>query len=170
MTSLSSNLAPVTKPDILPDTDAGSLLTLLFAGALATVAFDIFGQGISPAFGLAKLAPDGLTNGTLNALFGSAPKGAGDLMHYATGMLAYPLGWFLIARPIWKAVMPRLHWVLSAAAYGVALWIFALYGVAHFVAGMKPFLGFTGITWVALWGHIIFALVVAWGTETRRVT
>lgn len=37
-----------------------TLFTLLSAGALATVAFDTFGQAISPLFGYAKLAPVGL--------------------------------------------------------------------------------------------------------------
>lgn len=153
----------------LPTISATTLLTLLFAGSLATVAFDAFGQALAPAFGFAKLAPVGLAKGTLNAVFGVAPKGLGELLHYATGMLAYPLGWFLIARPIWQAIAPRLHWLVPAAVYGVVLWIFALYVMAHLVVGMKPFLGFTGITWVALWGHVVFALVAAFVTETRRV-
>ena len=47
--------------------------------------------------------------------------------------------------------------------------VFARYGIAHLVAGMKPFLGFTGITWVALWGHVVYALVAAAVLETRGV-
>jgi hypothetical protein len=46
-------------------------------------------------------------------------------------------------------------------AYGVALWIFALYIMAHLIAGNPAFLGFTGITWVALAGHVLFAVVAA---------
>ena len=45
--------------------------------------------------------------------------------------------------------------------YGVLLWVFALYVMAHLIAGNPPFLGFTGITWVALVGHVLFALVAA---------
>ncbi|UWQ18593.1 hypothetical protein [Jannaschia sp. M317] len=135
--------------------------TLLIAGALATIAFDLFGQGLSPLFGFAKLAPVGLAQGTLKAVFGAAPSGAGDTLHILTGMVAYPLGYFLVARPIAARVTPRLHWSLVSVAYGVGLWIFALYFVAHLVAGNAPFLGFTGITWVALWGHILFAVVAA---------
>jgi hypothetical protein len=40
--------------------------------------------------------------------------------------------------------------------------------MAHLVAGNKPFLGWGGITWVALWGHIIYALVAGWVVESRR--
>ena len=52
--------------------------------------------------------------------------------------------------------------------YGVVLWVFALYVMAHLVAGNSAFLGWGGITWVALWGHIIYGLVVAWVAESRR--
>jgi hypothetical protein len=142
-----------------------SIFQILTAGALATIAFDLFGQGLAPLFGFAKLAPVGLASGTLNAVFGTSPKGAADAMHIMTGLLAYPLGYLLVARPIAQKVLPSLHWSVVSVAYGIGLWVFALYGVAHLVAGLKPFLGFTGITWVALWGHILFAVVAAWVLE-----
>lgn len=144
-----------------------TLFTLLSAGALATVAFDTFGQALSPLFGYAKLAPVGLANSTLKTVFGAAPSGAAYLLHMLTGVVFYTLGYFLIARPVQKAVLPQLHWSVTATVYGVALWIFALYIMAHLVAGMPAFLGFRGITWVALWGHIVFALVAAAVIETR---
>ena len=136
------------------------ILTYLTAGAFATLAFDLFGQGLSPLLGYAKLAPVGLASSTLKTVFGSIPKGSGDILHILTGLIAYPLGWLLIARPVWLKLAPWMHWSIPAAAYGVALWVFALYGMAHLVAGMKPFLGWGGITYVALWGHVIYALVM----------
>ena len=141
--------------------------TLLSAGALATIAFDAFGQGLSPLLGYAKLAPVGLAGSTLKQVFGANPAGAAYLLHVLTGLVFYTLGYFLIARPLQRVVLPRLHWSLTAVAYGVALWVFALYIMAHLVAGMPPFLGFTGITWVALWGHVLFALVAATVIEAQ---
>ncbi|MEP4248224.1 hypothetical protein [Tateyamaria sp.] len=134
---------------------------VLAAGAFATIAFDAFGKGLAPLFGYAKLAPVGLASSTLKSVFGASPKGAADLLHAITGLVFYAVGYFAIARPIQLAIMPRLPWVVTAAAYGVALWVFALYIMAHLVAGMPAFLGWTGITWVALWGHIVYALVAA---------
>lgn len=144
-----------------------TIFTLLSAGALATVAFDAFGQAISPLFGYAKLAPVGLAGATLKQVFGANPAGAAYLLHIVTGLVFYTLGYFLIARPVQRMVLPSLHWSVTAAVYGVALWVFALYVMAHLVAGMPAFLGFTGITWVALWGHVVFALVAAAVIETR---
>ena len=145
----------------MTDTLPRTLWTLLTAGAFATIAFDLFGQGLSPLAGFAKLAPVGLAQATLTTVFGSVPKGAADTMHILTGLILYPLGYFLIARPLAARLTPWLHWSLVSVAYGVGLWIFALYFVAHLIAGNPPFLGFTGITWVALWGHILFAVVAA---------
>jgi hypothetical protein len=139
--------------------------TILLAGALGTVAFDLFGQGLSPAFGFAKLAPVGLATATLKSVFGSIPKGAGDILHILTGMFVYTLGYLLVARPIQQKIIPSLHWSITATAYGIGLWVFALYFVAHLIGGSAPFLGFKGITWVALWGHILYALVAVYIIE-----
>ena len=143
------------------------LFTLLSAGALATIAFDAFGQGLSPLLGYAKLAPVGLASATLKTVFGASPSGAAHLLHALTGVIFYTAGYFAIARPVQRAVLPSLHWTVTAAVYGVALWVFALFVMAHLVAGMPAFLGFTGITWVALWGHVLFALVAAWVIEAH---
>jgi hypothetical protein len=141
--------------------------TVIAAGALATIAFDTFGQAISPLLGYAKLAPIGLAGASLKALFGANPPGAAYLLHTLTGLVFYAVGWFAIARPLQLAIAPRLHWAVTAIAYGVVLWVFALYVMAHLMTGNKPFLGWTGITWVALWGHIIYALVAAAVMETK---
>lgn len=146
-----------------------TVYTILAAGALGTVAFDAFGQGLAPLLGFAKLAPVGLAGATIKSVFGATPAGSAYLLHVFTGLFAYTLGYFLIARPVQQRILPSLPWLLTAVAYGVGLWVFALYGVAHFVAGMKPFLGFTGITWVALWGHILFAVVAAWVMEAQGI-
>ncbi len=144
-----------------------TIFTIMAAGAFATIAFDTFGQALSPLFGYAKLAPVGLAGATLKSVFGAAPSGAGYLLHSLTGLIFYVIGYYAIARPVQRAVLPQLHWGVTAVVYGIALWAFALYGMAHLVAGMKPFLGFTGITWVALWGHVVYAVVAAAVLELR---
>ena len=47
------------------------------------------------------------------------------------------------------------------AGYGAALLVFALHVVAHPAAGNPAFLGRGGITWVALWGHVLLGAIVA---------
>ncbi|MEM6678425.1 MAG: hypothetical protein AAF675_11210 [Pseudomonadota bacterium] len=155
----------------LPALDIATLGAVLTAGAFATIAFDLFGQMISPLlsalqplFG-AKLAPVGLANGVIAAVTGLEGKtissnGLGYGLHVVTGLLAYPTG-YLVLRTVANQIAPALPWWALAVGYGVALWVLALFVMAHLVVGMPAFLGFTGITWVALWGHILFALVAA---------
>lgn len=145
----------------LPRLDAASLWTMLLAGAVATAAFDLFGQSLSPMLGFANLAPVPLANNVIQVLFGETYTPGAHVLHYLAGLVAYPLGWMLIARPLAARMAPGLTWWLAAALYGVVLWVFALYVMAHLVAGHPPFLAFTGITWVALVGHVIFALAAA---------
>ena len=140
-------------------------LVTLFAGALATIAFDLFGQALSPIAGFAKLAPVPLATQTWAVLFGERYVPGGHLLHYIAGLIAYPVGWLFIWQPIVQKILPKLHWSLSSAAYGVGLWVFALYFMAHLVAGNPAFLNFTGITYVALVGHVLFAVVAAWAAD-----
>lgn len=156
----------------LPKINAKLLTTALIAGAFATIGFDLFGQSISPMLKSiaspylgAKLAPVPLANQAVGVITGLGGKtigslGIGHAVHALTGLLLYPLGYALAARPISNAIV-KLPWWVTGAVYGVFLFVFALYGMAHLVAGNPPFLGWGGITWVALWGHIIFGLIIA---------
>lgn len=145
----------------LPAVNPATVWRLLVAGAVATAAFDLFGQAISPMLGFASLAPVPLATQTWGVVFGEAYRPGGHLLHYLAGLLAYPAGWALIWQPLIRHMLPAIHGFLSATLYGVALWVFALYIMAHLVAGNPAFLNFAGIAWVALAGHVLFAWVVA---------
>jgi len=149
------------RADLFPALNARTAVTMLTAGAIATVAFDFFGQSLSPMLGFSSLAPVPLANSVIAALFGANYTPGAHFLHYVAGLVAYPIGWMLVARPLARRFVPALPWWAAAAAYGVALWIFALFIMAHLVAGLPAFLNFTGITWVALIGHVLYALVAA---------
>lgn len=171
MTSISLDDEPKTVLS-LPNLNVRLLTTTLIAGAFATIGFDLFGQFVSPALKSfatpylgAKLAPVALANQSLGVITGLGAKtigtfGLGHALHTLTGLLFYPLGYALIARPISNAIV-RLPWWLTGTVYGVVLFVFALYVMAHLVAGNPAFLGWSGITWVALWGHMVFGVIVA---------
>ena len=136
------------------------MLQILIAGSVATIAFDTFGQSISPLLGFSNLAPVPLAQQTLRVLTGINSGPAAFLIHILTGLIAYPLGWLLIAEPLRRRIWPAFPRMAAAVVYGVVLWVFALYVMAHLVAGNPPFLGWNGITWVALVGHVLFAVVM----------
>lgn len=145
----------------LPALNLRTIALIGISGSVGTVAFDLFGQAISPMLGFANLAPVGLARSLLGAL--GLPNGApaGNLMHlFLVGLIAYPIGWLFVARPILARLVPALPWLVASAIYGAGLWVFAIGGVTA-VAGLPFFLGFTGITWVALVGHVIYAIAAA---------
>ncbi|MEM9784231.1 MAG: hypothetical protein AAF899_17370 [Pseudomonadota bacterium] len=151
----------------LPAISVNTALTVLVAGALATAAFDLAGQVIAPMTGNSALAPVGLAQGTWNTVFGGATKAHGYMLHLIAGLIAYPAGWMFFWQPLQKRFLPAVPWLVSSAIYGVVLWVFALYVMAHLVVGMPAFLNFGNITWVALVGHVVFAVVAAAGARLK---
>ncbi|WP_424987078.1 hypothetical protein [Microbulbifer sp. S227A] len=143
-----------------PTLSVQTLGLMFISGALATMAFDLWGQLISPALGFATLSPHGLARSLLGT-FG-LPNGdfAGYFVHfYLVGLIGYPVGWLFIFAPLWRRVFGRGRWLLSAAAYGFGLWVFAIGGITA-IAGLPFFLNFSGITWVALAGHVVYGIVM----------
>ncbi len=145
---------------------------VLIAGAAATLVFDLWGQSIAPWLGLGSLAPAGLAQGLLGKLgFEGVGRPHGQFMHlFVVGLVGYPLGWFLVFKPLWDRFVGLGGWFMPAAVYGAALWVVAIGAIAGWVTG-NVFLGFTRITWVALAGHVFYGIVlggvIAW-LESRR--
>ena len=148
------------------------LTTIAVAGAFATLAFELYGQTLSPVLqGYVptmgpRLPPGPLANQAIANVFAMdgaqvSALGLGYAAHILAGMFVYPAVWTLAVRPLYRRFAPKLRVAGAAVLYGVVLWIFALFFVAHLAAGNPAFLGFTNLTWVALWGHILYALICA---------
>lgn len=152
--------------------NTGTLGLMFISGCFATMAFDLWGQVISPGLGFANLSPHGLAKSLFGAL--GLPNGdfAGYFMHfYLVGLIGYPVGWLFIFRPVWTRVIGNsMHWIAPAAVYGFGLWVFAIGGITA-IAGLPFFLNFTGITWVALVGHVLYGVVMVavmvWLTRSK---
>lgn len=138
----------------------GTILLMLIGGAIALAAFDAFGQLYSPEAGYPALQPVGLAKQSLQKLLPDFAQYA-EYAHWAMGIIGYPLGYVLLARPISRMIWPSVHWWVTGIVFGVVLWAFALFVMAHLVAGNPPFLGWVKLTWVALVGHIIYGVVLA---------
>jgi hypothetical protein len=161
--------AAISDPALPPMTVA-TLGMMFIAGVVATIAFDLWGQVISPALGFANLSPHGLAKSLLGALGLPNSDFAGYFVHfYLVGLIGYPIGWLFVFRPIWNTLIGGGNWVVPALVYGFGLWVFAIGGITA-IAGLSFFLGFSGITWVALVGHVLYSVVmVAVMQMIRRV-
>ena len=153
--------APTTKASFFPPLDRKVLIALALSGVAATIAFDVFGQILSPAAGFVELAPVGLAKLVIAKLFGVSTTGGAFVLHFLTGLLFYPLGYLFAARPVARAVAPRTPWWVVGAIYGAIAWLWAVYVMAHLVAGLPAFFGFSEFAWVALVGHVLFGWVAA---------
>jgi hypothetical protein len=153
---MSQNRLPAT----LPNASFATLGLMFISGFFATNAFDFWGQVVSPGLGFANLSPHGLAKSLLESLGLPSNDFAGYFVHfYLVGLIGYPIGWMFIFAPIWQRVIGQTSWILPAAVYGFGLWVFAIGGITA-IAGLPLFLGFTGITWVALVGHVLYGVVM----------
>jgi hypothetical protein len=156
---------PKDDPDqttgLIPTLSITTVGLMFIAGFMATNAFDLWGQVISPSLGFANLSPHGLAKSLLGNIGLPNSDFAGYFFHfYLVGLIGYPVGWLFIFEPIWKRVTGnKLGWLISSAVYGFGLWVFAIGGITT-IAGLPFFLNFSGITWVALVGHVLYGIVL----------
>lgn len=133
------------------------LVTVLLAGLAAEVVWEIWARQITPLWVGGPLEPAAL----VQDVFKLQSRFAAEVIHFLVGLIAYPIGYIVIARPLARAIVPWMPWWMVALGYGVGLWIFALYIMAHLVAGHPAFLGFIPLTWASLVGHLAFAVALA---------
>lgn len=140
-------------------------VTAVLAGIAAVVAWEIWARLITPLWVGGPLEPAAL----VQSVFGFENRPLAEFIHVLTGIVVYPLGYVLIAQPFARLVQPGLSWSILSLAYGVVLWVFALFVMAYLFAGQPPFLGFIPLTWASLVGHLLFALVLGFVVDRREV-
>lgn len=144
-------------------TIAAFAATVLLSGLAAETVWEIWARFITPMLVGGPLEPAAL----VQDVFKLKSRLAGEVIHFLVGFIAYPIGYLLIAQPIARRIIPWMPWWLVALGYGVGLWIFALYIMAHLIAGHPPFLGFIPLTWASLGGHLAFAVALATVVRAR---
>lgn len=171
MTETTDTIAP-TQNRFFPALNVRILGHMFIAGVIATTAFDVWGQFISPLIGWATLSPHGLARSLLGALGIPNNNFSGYYVHFfLVGLIGYPVGWFYVFKPIWDLTVGKvlnmgrfLNWFVPSAIYGFGLWVFAIGGIT-LIAGLPFFLNWTGITWVALIGHVLYGIVLVAALE-----
>lgn len=141
-------------------------VTVLLAGIAAEVVWELWARIITPLLVGGPLEPAAL----VQDVFHLQSRLPAEIIHFLVGLIAYPLGYIFIARPVARTITPFLPWWMVALGYGVGLWVFALYIMAHFFAGQPPFLGFIPLTWASLAGHLAFSVALAAVVRSRLDT
>ncbi|HEU0223593.1 MAG TPA: hypothetical protein VFR34_15465 [Paracoccaceae bacterium] len=142
---------------LLPPLTAGVLVTAVLAGAAADITWEFWARAITPLLVGGPLQPAAL----VQSVFGFQSLFWAEVIHAIVGVLFYPLGYLYVARPLARLIVPFLPWWLVGAGFGVGLWVFALYVMAHLFAGLPAFLGFIPLAWCSFAGHVLFGIVTA---------
>lgn len=141
-----------------------TIVTILIAGVVADVSWEIWARYITPFWVGGPLQPAAL----VQSVFGFRNLFLAEVIHGVVGVVFYPFGYIYIARPLARVILPFLPWWIVGLAYGVGLWVFALYIMAHIFAGLPPFLGFITLTWASLVGHMLFGFMCALVVRIRH--
>jgi hypothetical protein len=94
-------------------------------------------------------------------VFGFRNRPLAELIHAVVGVLFYPLGYLFIARPVARIATPFLPWWVVGIGFGLGLWVFALFVMAHLIGGLPAFLGFIPLAWASCAGHVLFGVITA---------
>ncbi len=78
---------PTTKVSFFPSLDRKVLIALALSGVAATIAFDAFGQILSPAVGFVELAPVMLAKLVIAKFLGVTTMSGAYVLHFLTGLL-----------------------------------------------------------------------------------
>ena len=145
-------------PILFPALTGATLATAFMAGIAADLTWEVWARVITPLIpGVGgPLEPAAL----VQSVFGLESRLLGELIHLVVGFAFYPLGYLFVARPLQRLIIPALPWQLTALGFGAGLFVFALYVMAHLIAGLPPFLGWVPLAWCSLAGHLLFGLVV----------
>lgn len=151
-------------PHLLPPLTPATAITLLLAGLVATGVWEVWARGVTPLLIGGPLEPAGL----IKSSFGISSSFLAETIHIATGLIIYPLGYLFVAQPIARLLPVEFPWSLTGAGFGIGLWIFAMYVMAHLVAGFPAFLGFGDLAFASFFGHLLYGLAVAGIVALRR--
>ena len=135
-------MAPAGRPTaLLPPLTASTAATSLLAGLGADLGWEVWARVVTPMLpGVGgPLEPAGL----IQSVFGFQSRPAGEAIHLIVGVVFYPLGFLLIARPLQRVLLPRLPWWLTALGFGVGLFVFRVirHGSSRGRAAILPRLG-----------------------------
>lgn len=127
-------------------------VTTLAAGVASLIVWEVFARLIAPLWIGFMLDPTGLIEMASGI---SGPRA--EAIHIVTGLVLFPLGYQWVVRPL----APGMAWPVRGVAYGILLWVFAMYVVASVIGGAPPFMGFEPVAWASLVGHLAVGLTIA---------
>ena len=139
--------APLTR--FVPD--RRTVTNLAIGGAAGLAAWEFFARALTPLVIGGPLQPAALIMRLFENTLGFNPGWLpAESLHYLTGILLYPLAYWLMTRVF------SLGPAFDGLFWGVVTWVIAL-GFFASLAGVPFMLGWIPLTWMSLFGHVIYA-------------
>lgn len=146
--------------------DARTLLLLALGGCAGTGFWEMFSHFPTALVAGFPLQPPELVKSLFGHQFGitvTEPFAQG--LHFFTGIVGYPIGYFVLTRWIKSFGMPADGWIWGVITYFIALGFFAPLAGQRFLLWDYPALSF-----MSLVGHAIYGYLAALVFERFLVT
>jgi hypothetical protein len=139
----------------------------LAIGGFAGLGFwEAFAAVPTPLVAGFPLQPPELVKALFSLRLGVTPPDTlAHFLHYLTGFLLYPLGYFALTRFVAPLRMPLSGWVWGVITYFIALGVLAPLAGFPFLLSDVPLLSF-----MSLVGHAIYGWLAAWVFERLEAT
>lgn len=149
-----SNANPATTSALaLPATK--TVINLMLGGCAALGFWEFFSAVPTAWFAEYPLEPPELVRSLFNHQLGlEIGTTTAKLLHFLTGILFYPLGYFILTRYVRSFGMPADGWIWGVITYFIALALFAPLAGQQFLLLDVPRLSFMSLVGHAIYGYI----------------
>ncbi|MEL6291097.1 MAG: hypothetical protein AAFQ44_04830 [Pseudomonadota bacterium] len=127
-------------------------LGLIAGGALGLLLWELSARVLAPQIIGGPMEPAGLIQALAAKMLGlQLGKLPAEGVHYATGLIGYPIGYWILSRIV------SFGSAIDGVIWGVVTWFLAL-GVFAWLAGFGFLLGYGNLTWLSLMGHLLYGM------------
>lgn len=149
-----SNANIATKaPLALPTTK--TVINLMLGGCAAVGFWELFAAAPTAWFAEYPLEPPELVKALFSHQLGlTVSTPTAKLLHFLTGILFYPLAYFILTRYVKSFGMPADGWIWGVITYFIALGFFAPLAGQHFLLLDVPRLSVMSLVGHAIYGYI----------------
>jgi hypothetical protein len=158
--AMSTTTAPRTTA--LPVPSAATLWRLVLGGAAGFGIWEVFAATATHWAAGFPLQPPELVKSLFQHRLGwtiSTPMA--ELLHGLTGLLGYPLAYFVLSRLFPQVAMPAIGWIWGVITYFIALGFFAPLAGQPFLLHEYPVLSFMSLVGHAIYGYVAAAVFEA---------
>lgn len=155
------NTQAATMPRAFPIPSARTVANLAIGGFAGLGFWELFAAVPTAWFAEYPLEPPELVKSLFSHQFGlSLSTPVAKLLHFITGFLFYPLGYWVVTRWMKSFGMPADGWIWGVITYFIALAFFAPLAGQHFLLNDVP-----RLSAMSLIGHAIYGWLAAYVFE-----